>query len=160
MIILSSFQAFKKKKSCWQEWVLITIPMALMVVPRVATLSMSMAISPKFGFSIIVGILAIVCASCGPYYKIDPRKVFIGAVSSICAPCMILHDHTYFYLVVNFTCSTLLTILSCILPVLMYYNESQELQPVYNCSQNTTNGLRRPCILTKLTKNEVSLFFS
>ena len=123
------------------------IPMALLVFPRIATLSLTMAVLPYFGLIIIFGIVAIVCASCGAYYKMDSQKVFISAVSSICAPCMIFHDHTYFYYVVNYTGSALLTILSSVLPVLVYYKNDLELEP---------HHIKRPLIFRNLTKNQVS----
>ena len=106
--------------------------MALLVFPRVATLSLTMAILPEFGFWIILGIVAMICASCGAYYSIDPRKAFIVAVSSVCAPCMLLHDHTNFFYVVNYTGSVLLTILSCLLPVLVHFENDIEMFLNYN----------------------------
>jgi hypothetical protein len=124
----------------------MTIPMSLVVLPRVATLSLTMAILPQFGIYIILGITAIVCASCGGYYTINPQKAFIGAVSSICAPSMLLHDHTKFYYVVNFTGSALFSILTCVLPVLLSYQEDIELQ---------SDHIRRPPIFGNSSTNQV-----
>ena len=125
------------------------IPMALLVFPRIATLSLTMAVLPYFGLIIIFGIVAIVCASCGAYYEMDSQKVFISAVSSICAPCMIFHDHTYFYYVVNYTGSGLLTILSCILPLLVYYQNDLETE---------SKHINQPGIFGNFSDNKVCLF--
>ena len=122
--------------------------MALLVFPRVATLSLTMAIIPQFGFWIIVGITGLVCASCAAFYKIDAQKAFIGAIASMCAPCMVFHDHTMFFYVVNYTCSALLTALSCILPVLVYHKEDLEIQ---------SHHIKRPLIFGNFSKNQVCL---
>ena len=123
--------------------------MAFLVFPRIATISLTMAILPQFGPWIIAGITAIVCASCAAFYTIDQQKTFISAVASICAPCMVLHDHTKFFYVVNYTGSALLTILSSVLPVLVYYKSDLELEPYH---------IRRPLIFGNFTNNQVSLF--
>ena len=125
--------------------------MLLLVLPRVATLSLTMAIIPQFGFWIILGIAAIVCASCSAYYTIDPQKVFIAAISSLCAPSLLLHDHTQFYYVVNFTSSALLSILSCVLSVLLYYENDLEL---------LSDHIRRPHIFGNASGNQVCWFFN
>ena len=120
--------------------------MALLVFPRIATLSLTMAVIPQFGFWIILTIAAISCTSCAAFYKIDAQKAFIGAIASICAPCMIFHDHTMFFYVVNYTCSALLTALSCILPVLVYHKEDLEIQ---------SHHIKRPMIFQNFSSNKV-----
>ena len=121
-----------KKHSGWQDFVLMVLPMALSVFPRVATLSLTMAILPRLGFYIIFAILLIVCASCGAYYKMDAKKTFIGAVSTLFAPCMILHDHSKFFYVANYTVSAPLTLLSCALPLLVYFKTDLEEMGLFN----------------------------
>ena len=119
--------------------------MAMLVFPRISTISLALAVLPKFGFWIIVGITLIVWLSSVGYWKLDLKASFIGAVASIFAPCMIVHDHYYYYYVINYTGSILLTILSCVLPCLIYYESDIEGYHI----ENGTDYIQKPAFFER-----------
>ena len=56
-----------------------------------------------------------------PFYKIDPKRAFIGAVASIFAPCIVVGEHTAYYLVVNFSGSVLFLLITIAMPFLVLF---------------------------------------
>ena len=113
------------KFSTWQDMVLISLPMALLIIPRISTLSLLLVIlrnySEFYGIIAVVILVLLILSSAMPFYKIDPKRAFIGAVASIFAPCIIVGEHTSYYLVVNFCGSIIYLLISIGMPFLVLF---------------------------------------
>ena len=118
-------QAFPKKFSSWKDMVLIGLPMVLLIVPRITSLSLLLVIlrnySRFYGIIVLVIVVLIILASGSPFYKIDPKRAFIGAVASIFAPCIIVGEHTSYYLVINFSGSIMFLLLTIGMPFMVIF---------------------------------------
>ena len=118
-------QAFPKKFSTWQDSIIIGLPMVLLIIPRMSTLSLLLVIlrnySRFYGIIVLVIVVLIILASGSPFYKIDPKRAFIGAVASIFAPCIIVGEHTSYYLVINFSGSIMFLLLTIGMPFMVIF---------------------------------------
>ena len=99
--------------------------MIFLIIPRMATLSILLVIlrshSEFYGIIVIAILASIILITTVPFYKIDPKRAFIGAVASIFAPCIVVGEHTAYYLVVNFSGSVLFLLISIGMPFLVLF---------------------------------------
>ena len=99
--------------------------MIFLIIPRMATLSILLVIlrshSEFYGIIVIAILASIILITTVPFYKIDPKRAFIGAVASIFAPCIVVGEHTTYYLVVNFSGSVLFLLISIGMPFLVLF---------------------------------------
>ena len=95
-----------------------------------------------YGIMVVAMLAFLVLVSIWRFYKLDPRRAVIGAVASILAPCIVIGEHTAYYLVVNFSISVLYLLISIALPFLIIFVPSvySNLTDIFNISmyQNQT----------------------
>ena len=111
---------------------LIGLPMVLLIIPRISTLSLLLVVlrnySKFYGFIVLLVILVLLILIAGiPFFKHDPKRAFIGAVASIFAPCIIVGEHTRYYLAVNGIGSILFLFISIGMPFMVLFVPVPEL---------------------------------
>ena len=111
--------------------------MIFLIIPRLSTLSILLVIlrshSEFYGIIVIVILALVILITIIPFYKIDPKRAFIGAVASIFTPCIVVGEHTAYYLVVNFSGSVLFLLISIGMPFLILF------VPISENNANHTN---------------------
>ena len=114
-------QPFPMKEADWRDFVIVFPLMFLQSIPRIATLSIFFAYLKGNGFYLMAVWIFLILVMIYRFYKIDVQKVFLGAISSLFGPCIVLDDFTRFYLFVCVISSSLYMSLLVSLNCLVFF---------------------------------------
>ena len=114
-------QPFPMKEADWRDSVIVFPLMLLQSIPRIATLGICFAYLKGNGFFLMLVLISLILVMIYRFYKIDVQKAFLGAISSLFGPCIILDDFTRFYLFVSMISSSLYMLLLVLLNFLVFF---------------------------------------
>ena len=162
MDLPSSFvllQTFPKKARTWKDRLLVFPLMLTLTLPRMFILGMTLSLLNEYG-CIAIGCLVLFSLIVSvPYFKYDPQKALLGAISSLFAPCIVFDEHTKYFLITSLASTSSYIILSLSLPFMICFNVDHIDIPEIFSSTRNTSFVSDVCLGVTEEKKFISKFF-
>lgn len=86
------------KEASWRETIILVLPtMFFIVIPRIMSLSLIAAYT-KWNYLIFLPIMVIINTIMNlPHFRRDPGQVFLGVLTNIFSPCLVIEEGSGFY---------------------------------------------------------------